>query len=151
MDMSLVKLLFGAAHSNRVCVESTIFRLNSHLTAVSMLVALFVTTTTVFVTKPIYCDGNRDLSGILEMINAHCYLHGTYRYVFWYFLRNDPEAIAYRIKNSNASFQYLYPGIHPYPGIVRANFTEQNSELVLLRYTYFNWLFVAFFLIVSSS
>lgn len=151
MDISNVKLLFGAVHSNRVYVESVIFRLNSHLTSVGMLVALFVATTAVFVSKPILCDGDRNKPQIdMELINTHCHLHGTYRYVDFFYLEHGPGAIGYQVLNQTVLPQ-LYPGILPYPGIFYSNVTRGHFETVLLNYTYFNWLFVTFFLMVSFS
>lgn len=138
-------------------MESTIFRLNAHLTAVSMIIALFVATTAVFVTRPIYCDGMPGIPSLnyKELVEAHCYLHGTYRYVSWHYVRNGPDAVDYQMSKSKLPTSVrgdLYPGIRVPPNLFKDNNTDSsdlNSKDVYLRYTYFNWLFVTFFLMVS--
>lgn len=149
-----LKTLFGALRHSEVQVDSFIFKLFSTFTALIMLVALVIATTGLFNDEHLYCDSARIGKKIdTALVSAHCHMHGTYRNVPWFYVHNDDEAIGYRMRpqsdHGHGGFFELYPGISVLPEF--GNSSHPLNEKIPIVYTYFNWLFMIFFLIVSPG
>lgn len=145
-----LRALTSVIKCHRVNIDSWIFRLHCRLTTICLIVALVIVCTTQFVSRPIFCDMPRGKVNT-ELLDAHCYMHSTYRIVKWYYLEDSAEAMAARANHSNDGVLEPYAGVRPqYPGQFMEADGQNNAFTRTYRidYTYFNWIWVIYFLMV---